>query len=665
MEYNNNPTVIIKNTQNNVSNQKPPDKKSTKNIFSPSVTPITSAFKKKITTSTMKTPKKNNSNIPLPKSKNFQNKHQYYLLHQKSNVYSKNLIKKNYESCSNLNKINKSNGRSMSQFSLDYETQNQQIINLSNKNQKYITDTEDDKSNHNIKKKQTQTQIQINSIHDISNFKKNDENNKNALNSNTAFYTNISNYTNFTNHNNNFHNYHDDEENNLTYNTSTYESSNNISIKHKPLLKFDNKMKKGYYSENDNKKEKNVILNIEEILMIEEKLYTIIKCIQKNSTCAEECFEFFNTFFNTEFSLNFEKYFIIDDYIKIVKRAVNINIFSIMLCYYVSFDENIFFICRLKLNEIMTMNHMILILISKYLLNKILDNNFWVIKLSQLISKYDPIPKNTIHIFKDIIFYCNILIKIIPIILQQIPNINNIFQKIFSKLDDYNSAELFHIYRENIHRNLNQNGSIFASSSYFMNNSDNTNCNIPVPFIHFKQTKNYTLVLDLDETLIHFKMNPNDEESGTIQIRPYLYNFLDKIKNYYELVVFTAATQEYADPIIDAIEQNKKYFDYRLYRIHTIIIDNDFVKDLSKLGRDLSKVIIVDNMKQNYKLQKNNGINIRPFWGKDDDDTALIDLLDILIKIAEKNLDVRVGLKIFKEDIINKVTSNIFRRTQL
>ena len=139
---------------------------------------------------------------------------------------------------------------------------------------------------------------------------------------------------------------------------------------------------------------------------------------------------------------------------------------------------------------------------------------------------------------------------------------------------------------------------------------------------------------------------------------------MDNVKKYYELVIFTAATQEYADPIINALESNKKYFDYRLYRIHTIIIDNDFVKDLSKLGRDLSKTLIVDNMEQNYKLQKNNGITIRPFWGKDNEDTALIDLLDILIKIAEKNLDVRTGLKLFKEDIISKVTSNIFRRSQ-
>ena len=41
-------------------------------------------------------------------------------------------------------------------------------------------------------------------------------------------------------------------------------------------------------------------------------------------------------------------------------------------------------------------------------------------------------------------------------------------------------------------------------------------------------------------------------------------------------------------------------------------------------------------MEQNYKLQKSNGITVRPFWGKDNEDSALIDLLEILIKLQKK-----------------------------
>ena len=104
-------------------------------------------------------------------------------------------------------------------------------------------------------------------------------------------------------------------------------------------------------------------------------------------------------------------------------------------------------------------------------------------------------------------------------------------------------------------------------------------------------------------------INSDDDTEGTLQIRPGIMPFLEEVGKYYELIVFTAATQEYADPIINALENNnKKYFDCRLYRIHTIIIDNDFVKDLSKLGRDLSKTLIVDNLPQNFRLNKENGI---------------------------------------------------------
>ena len=229
---------------------------------------------------------------------------------------------------------------------------------------------------------------------------------------------------------------------------------------------------------------------------------------------------------------------------------------------------------------------------------------------------------------KEISILCTFLMKLIP-------NILTIYSKqelitIYNELEHLSSFDLIKIYREKFHKNSNQNGSIFASSAYFRIHKYGGG--VPVPFLTNKSNKPYTLVLDLDETLIHFKSNPNNESSGKIMIRPFLYDFLKNIKKDFELIIFTAATQDYADPIINAIEKDEKYFDYRLYRIHTTIIDNDFVKDLSKLGRDLNKTIIVDNMKQNYKNQPNNGITIRPFWGKDVEDSALVDLLDILQK---------------------------------
>ena len=631
-----------------------------KNLNESMITTSTSSIsvnnKKNLQHTNYKTPKKKNFQIPIPKQKNIKQGSSKNPENKSKNqnsinniIYTKGTIKKLNNNNNNIGESNKLYGRSMSQISIEdnNKKKNNNILPFPGNKNQIFSQLEMNQNQNSKAKNKNQPLL-----------------NKKKLNIiNEAINKDITNEINY------FSNNEDDSNNHIINNTINHIENkilaNDLSKKmnplHRTILKeYDNKFSTGYYSESDQRKEKNAVLNIEEILMVEEKLSAVISCIQNGITSEEECFDWFNSYFHTTLSNNIEKYFIKDEYIKVIRRAVNLNVFSLMLCYDISYNPGFFVECRFKLNEIMEYNHKILILISKYLSNKIIDHNLWVNKLEQLINKYDPSIKNALRIIKEIIFYSNNLVNIIPELLNAYQRTD--FLAIYSQIDNLSSQGLYNIYREKIHRIINQNGSILASSTYFKNNK--TNVSIPVPYIGNKPSKPYTLVLDLDETLIHFKANPNNDESGTIKIRPYLYQFLDHIKQYYELVVFTAATQEYADPIINALEQNKKYFDYRLYRIHTIIIDNDFVKDLSKLGRDLSRIIIVDNMEQNYKLQKNNGITIRPFWGKDNEDSALIDLLEILVKIAEKNMDVRTGLKFFKEDIISKVTSNIFRRSQ-
>ena len=635
-----NPSQNQSKTENTNYNSKYSDQN--KNLNESMITTSTSSIsvnnKKNLQHTNYKTPKKKNFQIPIPKPKNPKqaNIKNHEIKPKNPNtinniIYTKGTIKKiNINNNINDNN-NKVYGRSMSQISIEQEN-NKKIQN----NNKILPLT--------TNKSQLYSQLEINQTSKIKNKNQSVLNKKKLNIINEAINKDITNEVNYFSNNEEDNNNH--IINNTIYHNDNKALANDFSKKMQPmhrafLKEFDNKFSTGYYSESDQRKEKSAVLNIEEILMIEEKLSAVISCIQNGITCEEECFDWFNSYFHTALSNNIEKYFIKDEYVKVIRKAVNLNVFSLMLCYDTSYNPELFSECQYKLLEIMNYNHIILILISKYLSNKIIDHNLWVNKLEQLIMKYDPTLKNALRIVKEILYYCNCLMKLIQDILNICQNIE--FMAIYSKLDYLTSHGLYIIYRDKIHRIINQNGSILANSSYFKNN--NMNVNIPVPYIGNKSNKPYTLVLDLDETLIHFKANPNNEESGTIRIRPYLYNFLEKIKKYYELVVFTAAKQEYADPIINALEQKKKYFDYRLYRIHTIIIDNDFVKDISKLGRDLSKIIIVDNMEQNYKLQKNNGITIRPFWGKDNEDSALIDLLEILIKIAERNLDVRTGLK--------------------
>ena len=454
----------------------------------------------------------------------------------------------------------------------------------------------------------------------------------------------------------------------LTYNPNTNNGSNS-DIKNKQKNNLSDKKNNNNLNNKNISKENSAILNVEEILMIEEKLSSLINCLNNNNPCAEESFECINFYFTTKFSKNIDNYFTKEKTKKIINKALNINIFSFIICYDISINEDIFDNYISILKQIFSNVHAILILISKFFCNKIISNhtNLWVKKIHNLTYKYDPKVKSANLIFEEINFINNKLIqKIIPSILQAYKK--PIIYDIFNKLESLTQIELQRIYKEKIFINMNINGSIIGSSAYFQKNQNYLNSSSfqkNTFFLNKNPSKNYTLVLDLDETLIHFKSNPHDDTSGILQFRPYLSEFLIGVSKYYELVVFTAATQDYANPIIDAIENKGIKFEYRLYRIHTIVINNDFVKDLSRLGRDLSRIIIVDNMEQNYKLQPENGITIRPFWGKDANDMALVDLLGILIEIAKRNMDVRNGINYFKEDIISRVTSNIFRRVQI
>ena len=151
----------------------------------------------------------------------------------------------------------------------------------------------------------------------------------------------------------------------------------------------------------------------------------------------------------------------------------------------------------------------------------------------------------------------------------------------------------------------------------------------------------YTLVLDLDETLVHYI---EEESRAYVQVRPYADYFLNEMSKYFELVIFTAAAEDYADIVLNELDKNK-VINYKLYRKHTEQINGVFIKDLGKLGRDLSKTLIVDNNKDNFSLQPENGLHICSFIGDQNDD-ELYSLSGDLMKIIEtKKKDIRPIVK--------------------
>ena len=183
---------------------------------------------------------------------------------------------------------------------------------------------------------------------------------------------------------------------------------------------------------------------------------------------------------------------------------------------------------------------------------------------------------------------------------------------------------------------------------------------VPAPYLpqlpeNIEKTT-YTLVLDLDETLVHFFFTPS---GGNFLIRPYCFKFLEDMSKIFEVAIFTAATKDYADSILDIIDPNKKLINHRLYRHHTSIREMCFVKDLTKIGRNLNRCLIIDNIADNFKFQPDNGIQCTT-WIDNMRDTQLNDLDLILTKIIEKKpQDIRPIIKKLNEEVNKKMKNNM------
>lgn len=154
-----------------------------------------------------------------------------------------------------------------------------------------------------------------------------------------------------------------------------------------------------------------------------------------------------------------------------------------------------------------------------------------------------------------------------------------------------------------------------------------------------------TLVLDLDETLVHSSVRavPNADIVITVELegenhhvyvrkRPGVDEFLLQAAVHYEIVVYTASMAKYANPLLDELDQSG-VISWRLFREACTRYSGGYVKDLSRLGRDLRHVIILDNSPTCYALQPDNAIPIKT-WKDDMSDRELLDLIPILNSLA-------------------------------
>ncbi|KAF1797415.1 HAD-like domain-containing protein [Mucor lusitanicus] len=159
----------------------------------------------------------------------------------------------------------------------------------------------------------------------------------------------------------------------------------------------------------------------------------------------------------------------------------------------------------------------------------------------------------------------------------------------------------------------------------------------------------YTLVINLDETLVYSTW---DKEHGWRHAkRPGVDYFLSYLSQFYEIVIFTSQSSMNAMPLLDKLDPYQ-YAMYRLYREATRYVDGKYVKDLSHLNRDLSKVIIMDSNPDSFSLQPENGIALKP-WKGEVKDQGLLEYIPFLEAVALTTPeDIRPVLKSFEGQYI-------------
>ena len=186
-----------------------------------------------------------------------------------------------------------------------------------------------------------------------------------------------------------------------------------------------------------------------------------------------------------------------------------------------------------------------------------------------------------------------------------------------------------------------------------------------------------TLLLDLDETLVHSSFTPFEKNDIVLNVdfegvmyniyvlvRPDAELFIKTVAKFYELVIFTASISKYASPLLDILDKEKN-IKYRLYRDQCTFINGIYIKDLKKCNRSLKDLIIVDNSPLAYTFDADNGLPIKT-WIEDRDDRELMKLVPIL-EFLSKTKDVRkfIDQFVYNNKILYEEANEIIKMKEI
>jgi hypothetical protein len=436
-------------------------------------------------------------------------------------------------------------------------------------------------------------------------------------------------------------------------------------------------------------------IKLEDLIFLESRLNDIIVALNNKSNerdinVVNESVEFFSFYFNSSLQNKFPLFFSVQNRI-IIKSAFNLNLFMVLIIYHLSLNPSMLIRVILllrKIFEILKINLFLLIRkIEMYYGEEFcIKNEIYLKTFNYFLKENDLFDLGEKEIIEIINSNCVSITNDIENILLFYQTVNDKyfldFHKIYmtiSKIAEQDINDYFNnnLFNNNIEENENINQyTINTENNESINNEKNEillqynqdeeyldkiilsykkNRKIP-PFIKSKSHKKYTLVLDLEDTLI--SVNIDNDGNVYCRKRPGLVSFLSGIKPFFEIITFTKLSKDYNNTIIKEIEGNNKLFDYNLYREHCVLVGREFIKDISKIGRDMKKVIMVDDLPDNLRYFPSNGILICPYNADENpEDRVLFELKKLLIVFFRSGYeDIRVALKRFKKEIYNKVT---------
>ena len=360
-------------------------------------------------------------------------------------------------------------------------------------------------------------------------------------------------------------------------------------------------------------------IKLEDILFIFQRIDAIIKRINNYNNIydggvSQECFEYWNFYFNSSLPEQYTTYFSNVHHV-IVQSSNNLELFTIILSYHLSLNSKTYLPYKIMLKEIFPFIKKNFILIIRKIINEInekedrkyfLINEVYLKKINQILKEYCDEEISEKEIISNIIDNSKTSTEYIKIILTQYQTENKVIGKeltiLFNNISKLPNVAINEFFCDKILHIIDKEGSITNISK--LNNIQISNNNIKEPYITTPSKKKYSLVIDLDETLVFVKFINNNSNKALLHLRPYLFDFLENLSPLYELISFTTATSIYAEKILNEIETKKKYFSYKFYREHSIIKGKEIVKDISRIGRSMKKILIIDNNANNFVIHR-------------------------------------------------------------